>query len=149
MKDTRGPFPYAAYIFRILHVIPVCLLSGQIVFSCLFLDKEREPMAYEKTFYGICGAMLLISGLVNSHILDTSKMAPKSTKLFWIKLVLGKLMITVLFFTPLFTNFVVPLLRVSPQQAKQIQAALLLIILLVSSFLRFYREWKSKPLKDQ
>lgn len=148
MADQRGGFPWKKFIFRVLHVIPVSLLSGQIAYTTLFLNEEKgESSSREKAFYAICGVLLILSGLVNSHILDTSKMAPRSTFHFWIQLVIGKLIVSVLLFTPFYNKFVVPLLHVSQKQAKQVQVGALLVIFCVSSFLRFYREWKSQPLK--
>mmetsp|Transcript_29789 Transcript_29789/g.34413 ORF Transcript_29789/g.34413 Transcript_29789/m.34413 type:complete len:150 (+) Transcript_29789:36-485(+) len=132
------------YVFRVLHIGPVALYAGKVCYDYLFGDPTAAYSKSEKTFYGIAGVLILVSGLVNTFvILQTKKNLPKENHKVWSMISHTKLLLTMIFFTPLCGMIL------SQENKVSVQFWLVASFVLISPFMRYYREYYTIPKEKQ
>ncbi|EDK31560.1 transmembrane protein, putative (macronuclear) [Tetrahymena thermophila SB210] len=121
------------YTVRFCHMFTVCALSGKSIFEYLYGDFTNNSKA-EGIFCGILGLILILSGLINTF-LQKPKENLKEHKDLWLRILYAKFLITCLVCTPILR------LLVSRETHIALQFYSILIMIIVSPLLRFYREY--------
>ena len=123
------------YIFRFLHVFGFVAVGGRVMFAYLFpssnIWEDKGANAYYYTWIGLSFA----AGFVNFFILKPKEKLKEDRKL-WIGLVHTKLVVGILIFTPVLQAIG----GYSDKTYVAIQFYFLILFLIVSPFMRFYRE---------
>lgn len=115
------------YTFRIFHVLTFTTIGSSVIYEYLFDQPQLEII-----FSWTLSAILMISGFINIYLLEPHQKMQSRAR-FWVGLTHIKLISTLLIIAPIFT---VP---------AAIRFYFVLCWLLLSPFLRFYREHWSEP----
>ncbi|CAK92722.1 unnamed protein product (macronuclear) [Paramecium tetraurelia] len=125
---------WVKYVFRVLHIGSVTALGGRIIYDYLWPD-QGEITKSQALFAGISGFLMILAGIVNIFLLK-GKEKLKSKNKFWAGTLHLKAITTIIILTPL-AKFI----SRDQQLVKAIQFYYVVAMLLLSPFLRFYREW--------
>lgn len=138
---------WTKYLFRFLHIGPVVVLGGKIINDYL-LGSKADLTKGDKSFYAICGVILMIAGtwvnyvgFVNTFLLKPKDNMKDQAK-FWIAFHHTKLLLSCIILTPIIG------MMASPDGVNTIRFYFVVFNLIVSPFMRFYREfWTQKHQK--
>jgi hypothetical protein len=138
-------FYLAKYTFRLLHVTTFGLIFGNLFYDYLYgkrIDTLGDNRKEYVTMHIISSVVLMVSGLINMIILVKENNYVKNTYYqVWKKLLIWKFMLTFAI-TPLLERFI-------KDQALcfKIRVYVVCGLLLISPFLRYFREYCLNPQK--
>jgi hypothetical protein len=142
------------YIFRVIHVFSFAMLFGNVSYDLFMSPRSYPADPYSSTFSALSitfYVLIMISGVANMILLILEKKFIKDFHLgVWKKSIILKFILTI-FITPALEGLIS--LGVSEENkitsiAIPIRFSIMLIILLGSSFLRYYREYFIKSEYD-
>jgi hypothetical protein len=124
------------YVFRVLHIGPMVFLSYKII-----LDYFNDSLSTQNTaFFAVMGVLTAfagkffsISGVVNMFLLKPKKMGDK--KKLWMSWHHIKFIITIVLFSPVYKYLL------QDGDLVKVRFYFMCSCLLVSPFMRFYREY--------
>lgn len=159
-NNKRIKYFIIKYIFRLFHIVAFAFIFGNVAYDLFIsrrvaLDNNKivnpELKKSNDIYFGLTVAfyiVLILSGLINMILLVVEKkfIKDKSYSL-WKYLLITKTFMTI-FLTPILDYFIS--LSTTDQEyifqtALKIRFSFLLLLTLLSPFLRFYREYYVKP----
>ncbi len=145
-------FYFSKYIFRLLHITTYGLIFGNIFYDFVF-GKRIDNIGDNRSKYVIIhvasSVILMISGFVNMVILVKENNYKKNTFYqIWKKLLIWKFLISFTL-TPMLDKFIK-----DQSLCFKIRVYVVCILLIISPFLRFFREYcltsqKKLEIKDK
>ncbi|CAD8158165.1 unnamed protein product [Paramecium octaurelia] len=130
---------WSKYIFRVFHISTVTILSGNIIWKYLFTSQNEDP---SKLIQWILSFIMITSGFINTILLDPNNKMKQQSKQ-WIGMMHTKLVLSIIVMTPIFNQIV------DDHLALEIRFVFIVFWILISPFLRFYREAWSEHHRGQ
>eukprot|EP01017_Pseudomicrothorax_dubius_P024033 TRINITY_DN2557_c0_g1_i2.p1 TRINITY_DN2557_c0_g1~~TRINITY_DN2557_c0_g1_i2.p1 ORF type:complete len:180 (+),score=41.33 TRINITY_DN2557_c0_g1_i2:61-540(+) len=134
IRDRHGVIKYLG---RLFHIAPVMFVSGKIICDYLLSPTYGSYSTGLSVFFALNGILLIISGFANIYILK-AKEKLRNRFGVWVGLTHLKLLISLIFFTPI-AKFVGSKLE-AESTVLAIQFYIIVVFFIISPFLRFYRE---------
>jgi hypothetical protein len=149
MDALSSPHLWLKYLFRFLHIAPVIVVGGKIFNDYILNTPKADLTRDQQNFHMIAGIVLMIAGkiflilgFVNTFLLKPKETMKQQAK-FWIGFHHLKLLLSIVILTPLIG------LLAQPSTVNTIRFSFVLILLIVSPFMRYYREYHTEKNRKQ
>ena len=133
------------YVFRSLHLLSFALIFGNVCYDFYFGKRFAKVEGDAKLAIIASSVILIISGLVNMILLIVEQKYEKTSSYnLWKRLIILKFFLT-FSLTPLLEK-IFKLVGANEESCPNVRLGIMVILFLMSPFLRYYREQNLIPM---